>query len=451
MAKSTKDVPVLLITGYLGSGKTTLLNHILGNEEGIKFAVIVNDIGEVNIDADLIQHGGVVNQKNDSLVALQNGCICCTLQNDLIEQIYQLLKMQCFDYIVIEASGVCDPVPIAQTLCSIPQLGAQYRDFGFLRLDCITTVVDALRMKDEFNCADKLNPLEVGEDDIENLLIQQIEFCNLVLLNKASEVTSEELTRIKKIIRALQPEAEIIECDYADVDLKRLVNTHTFSFNQVAGSAGWMKEISKFAEEEHTGHEEEEQEHHCHHDHDGEECHCHHEQEGEEECHCHHDHDDEDGEEHEHHHHHHDGECGCHCHHHHHHNENGETEEYGIGTYVYFRRRPFDMNKFDFFVTKVWPSNIIRVKGLCYFEDEFDMSYIFEQAGSQKQLTKFGRWYATMPEAELEKLMDAEPGLAHDWDPKYGDRMQKLVFIGQNLNKEELSHQLDFCLADEKE
>ena len=232
-----KDVPVLLITGYLGSGKTTLLNNILNNKEGIKFAVIVNDIGEVNIDADLIQHGGVVNQSNDSLVALQNGCICCTLQNDLIEQMLQLLKMQCFDYIVIEASGVCDPLPIAQTICTFPQLGEEYNKYGHLRLDCVTTVVDALRMKDEFNCADKLNPKLVGEDDIENLLIQQIEFCNLVLLNKVSEVTPEDLSRIKNIIRALQPKAEILECDYAKVDLNLLVNSESFGFNRVASSA----------------------------------------------------------------------------------------------------------------------------------------------------------------------------------------------------------------------
>ena len=266
-----KDVPVLLITGYLGSGKTTLLNNILNNKEGIKFAVIVNDIGEVNIDADLIQHGGVVNQSNDSLVALQNGCICCTLQNDLIEQMLQLLKMQCFDYIVIEASGVCDPLPIAQTICTFPQLGEEYNKYGHLRLDCVTTVVDALRMKDEFNCADKLNPKLVGEDDIENLLIQQIEFCNLVLLNKVSEVTPEDLSRIKNIIRALQPKAEILECDYAKVDLNLLVNSESFGFNRVASSAGWLQEITKHVESD-----EHEHEHHHHHEHEEEHNHEHH-------------------------------------------------------------------------------------------------------------------------------------------------------------------------------
>ena len=430
---NTKDVPVLLITGYLGSGKTTLLNHILNNEEGYKFAVIVNDIGEVNIDADLIQHGGVVNQSNDSLVSLQNGCICCTLQNDLIEQLFQLLQMQRFDYIVIESSGVCDPLPIAQTICTFPQLGEEYNKYGRLRLDCVTTVVDALRMKDEFNCADKLDPKSVGEDDIENLLIQQIEFCNLVLLNKVSEVSHSDLARMKEIIRALQPKAAIIDCDYAKVDLKQLVNAGSFGFNKVASSAGWLQEISKPVEE----HDEHEDEHHHEHEHEHEHEH-HHEHEHEhhhehgEECHCH-----------EH------GDGHCHCGHHHHHNEDGEVEEYGIGTFVYYRRRPFDMNIFNVFATQEWPKNIIRAKGLCYFADEFDMSYIFEQAGSQKQLSQYGRWFATMPEAELEKLFEEEPGLKKDWDPKYGDRMQKIVFIGQKLNKEELTRQLDACLVEE--
>ena len=437
---NTKDVPVLLITGYLGSGKTTLLNHILNNEEGYKFAVIVNDIGEVNIDADLIQHGGIVNQSNDSLVSLQNGCICCTLQNDLIEQLFQLLQMQRFDYIVIEASGVCDPLPIAQTICAFPQMGEEYNKYGHLRLDSVTTVVDALRMKDEFNCAGNLNPKQVGEDDIENLLIQQIEFCNMILLNKVSEVAPEDLTRMKDIIRALQPKAEIVECDYAKVDLKQLVNSGSFGFNKVAYSAGWMQEINKHVEEEqheeeHKHHEHDDHEHdeHCHHhDHEEGEHHHHHDHEHDEECHCH-----------EH------GDGHCHCGHHHHHNEDGEVEEYGIGTFVYFRRRPFDMNVFNVFATQEWPKNIIRAKGLCYFDDEFDMSYIFEQAGSQKQLTQYGRWFATMPKAELEKLLEEEPNLKKEWDPKYGDRMQKIVFIGQNLNKEELTRQLDACLVEE--
>ena len=409
-----KDVPVLLITGYLGSGKTTLLNNILNNKEGYKFAVIVNDIGEVNIDADLIQKGGVVNQQTDSLVSLQNGCICCTLQNDLIEQLFQLLKTQQFDYIVIEASGVCDPAPIAQTICTYPRLGQNYVKYGELRLDNIVTVVDALRMKDEFNCAGNLQSDTVEEDDIENLLIQQVEFCSTILLNKASEVAPEELQRIKEIIRALQPKADIYECDYAKVDLDKLVSSNSFDFRKTAFSAGWMQEISKEAtEDEHLKHDE--HEHHHHHDEEGHEHHCHGEH--------------------------------CHCHHHHHHNEEGETEEYGIGTYVYFRRRPLDLNKFNEFVALHWPKNIIRAKGLCYFADEMEMSYIFEQAGSQKQVSQYGRWYATMPKADLERLLDNEPNLRKEWDEEYGDRMQKIVFIGQKLDKEELAKMMDECLS----
>ena len=314
-----KDVPVLLLTGYLGSGKTTLVNRILSNKKGIKFAVIVNDIGEVNIDANLIQQGGVVNQKDDSLVALQNGCICCTLKMDLVEQLRDIVAEQRFDYIVIEASGICEPAPIAQTICSIPTLGPQYVSKGVPRLDCIVTVVDALRMKDEFGGGDALQKSDLAEDDLENLVIQQIEFCNIILLNKASEVSAEEYSHLVEIIHAIQPKAVIMPCDYGDIDLDRIINTRMFDFNEVATSAAWINEL-----ENHHGDEEEEEEEHEH---------CHH-----------HDHDEND--EHEHcHHHDHDEHC-C-CHHHHHGHEGGEVEEYGIGTFVYYRRKPFDMNFFD--------------------------------------------------------------------------------------------------------
>ena len=302
-----KDIPVLLLTGYLGSGKTTLVNHILANEKGIKFAVIVNDIGEVNIDADLIQKGGVVGKKDDSLVALQNGCICCTLKMDLIEQIFDLMKMQRFDYIVIEASGICEPEPIAQTICSIPQMGGAYVKYGVCRLDSIVTVVDALRLQSEFACGDELTRKHIDEEDIENLIIQQIEFCNIILLNKASEVKPEELARIKQILHTLQPAAEIIECDYADVDIDKLINTHLFNFERVATSAGWIREIERQAteEEEH----EAKADHHHHHDHDHE-CGHHHDHDHECECGHHHEHDHECecGHHHDHEHHHHDGE-----------------------------------------------------------------------------------------------------------------------------------------------
>ena len=397
-----KDVPVLLLTGYLGSGKTTLVNRILSNKKGIKFAVIVNDIGEVNIDANLIQQGGVVNQKDDSLVALQNGCICCTLKMDLVEQLRDIVAEQRFDYIVIEASGICEPAPIAQTICSIPTLGPQFVSKGVPRLDCIVTVVDALRMKDEFGGGDSLQKSNLEEDDLENLVIQQIEFCNIILLNKASEVSAEEYAHLVEIIHAIQPKAVIMPCDYGDIDLDRILNTRMFNFNEVATSAAWINEI-----ENHHGDEEEEEEHH-HHDHD----------------------------EHE------------HCHHHHHDHEGGEVEEYGIGTFVYYRRKPFDMNFFDNFVAKLWPKSVIRAKGICWFKDQPDMCYLFEQAGRQIGLKNAGQWYATMPEDELKPLLEREEGLRKDWDETYGDRMQKIVFIGQNMDKKTIKEQLDMCLTE---
>ena len=424
-----KDVPVLLLTGYLGSGKTTLVNRILANEKGIKFAVIVNDIGEVNIDADLIQQGGVVNQKDDSLVALQNGCICCTLKMDLVEQLNDIVAEQRFDYIVIEASGICEPAPIAQTICSIPTLGPKYIKNGVPRLDSIVTVVDALRMKDEFGGGDNLQKQNLDEDDLENLVIQQIEFCNTILLNKASEISPEEYAHLVDIVRALQPKAEIIPCDYGNVDLDLLLNTHRFNFDEVATSAAWIDEIEHHHGDEHIDDDDDDDEHdHEHHHHDDE--------------HEHHDHEHE----HEHHHHDHDHEH-CHCHHGHDH-EGGEVEEYGIGTFVYYARRPMDMNFFDNFVCKLWPKSVIRCKGLCWFKNEPDMCYIFEQAGRQMGLKNAGQWYATMPEDELLPLLEREEGLRRDWDEKYGDRMQKLVFIGQKMDKKAICDALDMCLTD---
>ena len=416
-----RNLPVLLLTGYLGSGKTTLLNRILSNEKGIKFAVIVNDIGEVNIDAALIEQGGVVGQKDESLVALQNGCICCTLKMDLVEQLSEIAAMQKFDYIVIEASGICEPAPIAQTICSIPTMEPRYWKDGLARLDCIVTVVDALRMKDEFGNGERLTSNEIAEEDIENLVIQQIEFCNIVLLNKAAEVEPHDLAKLKQIVRTLQPKAEIIECNYGDVELEKLLNTEKFDFDSVATSARWISEIEghdHHHEEEDDDDDDEEEEHHHHH----------------------HEHDEE---------HHHHG-PDCHCHHCQHNHEHGEAEEYGIGTYVYYARQPFDLTLFDAFVARLWPRDIIRAKGICYFKSEEDICYIFEQAGKQFNLRNCGQWYATMPEDQLQRLLDAEPKLRADWDEVYGDRMQKLVFIGQHMNKDMknfLKEALDGCLV----
>lgn len=417
-----KQIPVLLITGYLGSGKTTLLNRILNNNRGIKFAVIVNDIGEVNIDANLIEQGGVVGKKDDSLVALQNGCICCTLKMDLVEQLHDITCMDKFDYIAIEASGICEPEPIAQTICSIPQMGKKYLENGLARLDCIVTVVDALRMRDEFGCGDDLMKKHIGEEDIENLVIQQVEFCNKILLNKVDEVSPEELDRIKKIIRALQPKAEILECNYGDVDFDKILHTGLFDFEKVVTSATWIRELEGHHDEDEHEHEEE-------HEHE-------HEHEHEDHEHHHHDHDHEEDEEGHHH----------HGHHHHHHHDEGEAEEYGIGTFVYYRRPAFNLENFDHFVATKWPKNVIRAKGVCYFTDEPDMCYLFEQAGQQKTIRQAGKFYATMPENELQRMLDTDPTLRRDWDETYGDRMQKIVFIGQNLDKEEITRLLDECL-----
>ena len=393
------ETPVLLLTGYLVSGKTTLLNHILTNRQGIRFAVIVNDLGEVNIDASLIQKGGIVGQGDnpDDLVALQNGCICCTLKTDLMKQLADIIAADKFDYIVIEASGICEPAPIAQTICTMPQLGGEYTEHGVPRLDCIVTVVDALRMAAEFGCGENLQAPDIDDEDIENLVIQQIEFCNIILLNKISEISPEEARRVRKVVRALQPKAEIIECDYADVNLDRIINTGLFDFEDVATSAAWVQELE--------GH---------HHDHEDE---------------------DEDEDEHDHDHEHH--------HHHHHDHDHGEAEEYGIQTFVYYRRPGIDLSKFDRWVATSWLPNIIRAKGVIYFTQNPDMSYLFEQAGTQKNLKEAGYWFATAPKEELEQFMARDPQLRRDWDPEYGDRMVKIVFIGQNLDKAALTAALD--------
>ena len=374
-----KETPVLLLTGYLGSGKTTLLNRILSNEKGIRFAVIVNDIGEVNIDADLIQQGGVVGEGDDSLVALQNGCICCTLKMDLVQQLSEIVAQNRFDYIVIEASGICEPAPIAQTISVYPQMYPEYAKNGIAKLDAIVTVCDALRLRDEFAEGTDLTKGNLGEDDLASLVIQQVEFCNIILLNKADEVSADELVRIKAILRQIQPKAAIVPCNYGDVPIEKIINTHLFDFEKVATSARWIEAV-----------------------------------EG-----------DEDDLENE---------------------EEGEALEYGIGTFVYTRRRPFMMSEFDQFIARKFPKSVIRCKGLCYFAEEKDMCYVFEQAGSQVSLHNAGQWYATMPKDELEEFKKNNPGAVKDWDPEYGDRMQKLVFIGQDMNRKEIEKQLDECL-----
>ena len=417
------NIPVLLLTGYLGSGKTTLLNRILTNRRGIRFAVIVNDIGEVNVDAELIQRGGVVAQSDDNLIALQNGCICCSLKMDLVEQLRDLCAQQCFDYIVIEASGICEPAPIAQTICSYNSLIAPSPHLPAPKLDAVVTVVDALRLRDEFleklaSISDSQYPISEA-NDLVSLVIEQIEFCNLILLNKVSMVSAEECEHIRAILRAIQPKAKIIDCDYCDVPFAEILDTELFEFDEVATSATWIQKVESDIEEEvhHHHHHDHEHEHEHHHEHG--ECHDPH-------CHCH-----------DHHH-----ECDnphCHCHNH--------GDEYGITTFVYYRRRPFDLTRFDEFVARQWDKNIIRCKGMCYFEEEYDMCYLFEQAGKQFNLKQAGTFYATMPQEELMQLMARDPMLQRDWDEHYGDRMQKLVFIGQHLDRHAIEQALDACLV----
>ena len=414
-----KVTPVLLLTGYLGSGKTTLLNRILANEKGIRFAVIVNDIGEVNIDADLIEKGGIVGEGDDSLVPLQNGCICCTLKMDLVQQLSDLVSQQRFDYIVIEASGICEPAPIAQTISVYPQMYPNLAIKGVAKLDAIVTVCDALRLRDEFAEGNDLVRQDIGEDDLASLVIQQVEFCNKILLNKASMVTPDELARITAILHEIQPHADIVPCDFCDIDLNTLINTRTFNFDKVATSARWIEAVEGDEFDDHDD------DHDDHDDHDEDEHHHEHE----------HDHDDHDGH---------------HCHHHHHgleNEESGEALEYGISTFVWKRRKPLDMNKFDYIVAKKWPKSVVRCKGLCYFKGEEDFCYVFEQAGKQVQMRNAGQWYATMPADELEKFKQQNPAILRDWDDQYGDRMQKLVFIGQHMDREQIEKDLDYCLV----
>lgn len=408
-----KIVPITLLTGYLGAGKTTLINHVLSNQEGYKVAVIVNDIGEINIDAELIQKGGIVREQDSNLVPLSNGCICCTLKVDLIQQIVELIKTGKFDYILIEASGICEPLPIAQTITVLSEQTEAYGLPKICRLDNVVTVVDAARLAYEFGAGENLVKQNLDEEDIENLLIQQIEFCNTIVLNKVDEVSEEDLNKVKSVIKALQPVAKIIETNYAKVDVKEIIDTNSFNFEKASSSAGWIQELERDDNENEDDNDEDEHEH---------------------EEHSNHHHDE------------HEEEKNGHHHHHHHNHDNGEAEEYGIGTFVYARRKAFNRDKFEEYVNFKWRKNIIRCKGIIWFSDEQDMSYVFEQAGNQMQIGEAGLWIASAPENEKNQLLKENPELLKGWDEKVGDRIVKLVFIGQNLEKDEIKSELDKIL-----
>ncbi len=426
----SKIIPITVLTGYLGAGKTTLINHVLSNQEGYKVAVIVNDIGEVNIDAELIQKGGVVKEEDSNLVPLSNGCICCTLKVDLMKQIGELVRTGKFDYILIEASGICEPLPIAQTITVLEEQTKAHNMSITCRLDNVVTVVDAARLVYEFGAGENLIKEDIDEEDIENLLIQQIEFCSTIVINKVDDVSEEELKKVKAVVKTLQPVAKIIETNYAKVDVKEIIDTHNFDYEKTITSAGWYKELAREdnEEDEHEEHHHHHEHHDFHHDEDYNHEHC-------EEC-------EKEGNDHNHEHHH-----KHHHHHHHDHNhEEGEAEEYGIGTFVYARRKPFNRNKFEEYVNFKWRKNIIRAKGIVWFSDDNEMSYVFEQAGNQMQLGEGGYWLATAPKDELDMMAKENPEILKGWDEEVGDRIIKLVFIGQKLEKEEIKSELDKIL-----
>lgn len=414
MAK--KLTPITLLCGYLGAGKTTLLNKVLSNQQGYKVAVIVNDIGEVNVDAKLIADGAKITDTSD-IVPLTNGCICCTLKSQLATNIENIIKSGKYDYILIEASGVCEPMPIAQELELIKN--------GVV--DNVVGVVDAARLVDEFAGGDKLlDKKDMDEEDIESLLVQQIEFCSTLVINKKDLVSEKDFAKVRKVIETLHPGVKIIETSHGDVPVAEILATGSFDFEKVYASAGWCKHLEEDEVEE-DEHDDDDEHHHHEHHHDED------------------DHDDED--EHEHHH----EEGHSHHHHHHEHKHEGDLgsdeDEYGIGTFIYYRRKPFDRQKLDEFANK-WPRNIIRCKGLMWFDDEPEMAWVFETSGRQIQAGYSGQWIAAASPAEQKKILDANPQIKKEWDETVGDRMIKLCVIGQNLDKKEISAQLDKCLAD---
>lgn len=418
---ANKKIPITLLCGYLGAGKTTLLNRVLTNQKGYKVAVIVNDIGEVNVDERLISKEANITDTN-SIVPLTNGCICCTLKSDMVQGIEDLMKTGKFDYILIEASGVCEPMPIAQAIETI-EIG---------RLDNVVGVVDASRLVDEFDEGKALLKDNIDEEDIESLLIQQIEFCSTLIINKRDLVTDEQMKMVRAVINKIQPTVKVIETTKCEVPVEDVIGTNRFDFETVYASAGWVKALEEHDEHEHDDDDDDDDEvcEKCgHHHEEGEEC-------DHDEHHHHHDEDDDDDDDHH----------GHHHHHHHEHKHEGESEdEYGIGSFVYYRRKPFNRQKLDMFAAR-WPRNIIRSKGVIWFSDEDDMALVLETSGRQIQAGYSGNWLASCPKEEQEEVLAQEPEMKKDWDPVVGDRMIKLVIIGRHLDRKQIEKDLDECL-----
>ena len=392
---SKKLVPITLLCGYLGAGKTTLLNKVLTNQKGYKVAVIVNDIGEINVDQTLISKEANITDTS-SIIGLQNGCICCTLKSDLVQQIENLISSGKFDYILIEASGVCEPMPIAQAIMQIEN--------G--RLDNVVSVVDAKRLVDEFSAGDQLLKKDMDEEDLESLLVQQIEFCSTLIVNKKDLVTPEEIKKVRAVVKALQPHVKVIEAERGNVDVEDILSTDRFDFDAVFESAAWVQHLEAAEEDDHDEHD---------HDHDE------------------HEHDEHGEHEHHHHEHKHEGDSGS------------DEDEYGIGNFVYYRRRPFNREKLEEYAGR-WPRNIIRSKGVVWFSDEQNMAYVFETSGRQISAGASGTWLAAAPKAEQEEVLAQEPKMREEWNEKVGDRMIKLCIIGQKMDKAKITAELDALL-----